>query len=429
MGEFCKDDIPRLCDHSLLRNSSRHTRPCALSESYVSTGRDLTLEHILRQGSALYPISFVLRYEFVHATIPRGGDGDSMSCNEVFKSSRVKSGKFSSPKSVFFYGRGGAQNLSCTYRFESDGGPEQRVQLEIDAGSFGDRNCLSVVDPLVGRWRCSRNNIDSKEGLAELAVSEYPWPGVDLVRDCLCSNVSERIVIRTLTSSIVELRFRVTLMNITQDYRNFFFEGKYNFLESSETPEPRPCATRIEERRLRGTSGEISLRSPLPRGGGNPSPAVPVGGPEEPPAALEDASASQCVNEPWLIEPEDSQLGFLYLRTSGYGIGPESVEQCPTLNRIVVYTAANTRLRNVICPEGGPDGQKTVDFFSEGWNRSLSNGSIQILEHSRSFVVEFLQREPGFYAVSWMAISKRAPSSIPGSNSFAVSPTHDCLYR
>lgn len=128
MGQFCKDDTPRLCDHSLLRNGSRHARPCSLAESYVSSGRDLTLEHILRQGSALYPISFVLRYEFVHEAVTCNhvfhgssstsstsstSSSSSSSSSSTLLSPAAKAGKFASPKSVFFYGRGGAQNVSC----------------------------------------------------------------------------------------------------------------------------------------------------------------------------------------------------------------------------------------------------------------------------------------------------------------------------
>lgn len=191
MGQFCKDDTPRLCDHSLLQNGSRYTRPCSRAESYVSTGRDLTLEHILRQGSALYPISFVLRYEFVH---------EAVSCNHVFGSSVTSStsstsslssstsslsftanfGKFGSPKSVFFYGRGGAQNVSCIYRFEAE--PDHRIELSITRASFGDKGCSSYVDPLVNRWTCDRRLADSaKFGTSELIVAEYPWQGVELV--------------------------------------------------------------------------------------------------------------------------------------------------------------------------------------------------------------------------------------------------------
>jgi hypothetical protein len=189
MGQFCKDDIPRLCDHSLLRNSSRHTRPCSLAESYVSSGRDLTLEHVLRQGSALYPISFVLRYEFVH---------EAISCNHVFASSSSvtstsstsslssagstsDAGRFASPKSVFFYGRGGAQNLSCVYRFEAE--PDHRIELSFVRASFGGKICASYVDPLVNRWTCDRRMTDARKvGMADLIVAEYPWQGVELVR-------------------------------------------------------------------------------------------------------------------------------------------------------------------------------------------------------------------------------------------------------
>ncbi|KAG7207416.1 hypothetical protein KM043_009065 [Ampulex compressa] len=430
IGQFCKDDIPRLCDHSLLRNGSRHTRPCSLAESYVSTGRDLTLEHILHQGSALYPISFVLRYEFVH---------EAISCNHVFTSasstsstssassalgsvSSSNAGRFSSPKSVFFYGRGGAQNISCVYRFEAE--PEHRLELTITRASFGDKGCSSYVDPLVNRWTCDRRIADStKFGMAELVVAEYPWQGVELVRDCLCSNVSDRIVLRSLTSNVVEVRFTATLMNVTQDYRDFFFEGEYRFFGLGFELGEQGCSTRLEERRLRGTSGEISLRSPLPR-------VIPgVAAVEEILTNTEDLTATQCVNEPWLIEPEDSRINFLYLRTAGYGINLDNVEECTTLNRIVVYSAANTKERSVICPESGIDTSRTVDFFSGGWNYSAINATVAMTQHSRSFVVEFLQREPGFYAVTWMAISKRSSAPGIGPNVFAILPPEECPYR
>ncbi|XP_076243023.1 uncharacterized protein LOC143184574 [Calliopsis andreniformis] len=432
MGQFCKDDTPRLCDHSLLRNGSRHARPCSLAESYVSTGRDLTLEHILRQGSALYPISFVLRYEFVH---------EAASCNHVFGSTSTsftsstsslsssssslssKVGKFASPKSVFFYGRGGAQNISCVYRFEAE--PDHRIELSLTRATFGDKGCSSYVDPLVNRWTCDRRIGDSaKLGTAELVVAEYPWQGVELIRDCLCSNISEKITLKTLTSNVVEVRFTVTLMNVTQDYRDFFFEGEYRFVALGAETSEQACSTKkLEERRLRGTSGEISLRSPLPRG-------LPgVAAVEEILTNTEDLTATQCVNEPWLIEPEDARINFLYLRTAGYSITLDNVEECTTLNRIVVYSAANTKERSVICPEGGVDTARTVDFFSGGWNYSAINATVAMAQHSRSFVVEFLQREPGFYAVTWMAISKRSPNPSAGPNIFTILPQEECPYR
>lgn len=229
---------------------------------------------------------------------------------------------------------------------------------------------------------------------------------------------------RTLTSNVVEVRFTVTLMNVTQDYRDFFFEGEYRFVPVGAESSEHGCSTRLEERRLRGTSGEISLRSPLPR-------VIPgVAAVEEIMTNMEDLTATQCVNEPWLIEPEDARINFLYLRTAGYSITLDNVEDCTTLNRIVVYSAANTKDRSVICPEGGVDTAKTVDFFSGGWNYSAVNASVAMAQHSRSFVVEFLQREPGFYAVTWIAISKRSPAAPnAGANAFTILPAEDCPYR
>lgn len=235
--------------------------------------------------------------------------------------------------------------------------------------------------------------------------------------------MSERITLRTLTSNVVEVRFAVTLMNVTQDYGDFFFEGEYRFVALGTEASEQACSTKLEERRLRGTSGEISLRSPLPR-------IIPgVAAVEEILTNTEDLTATQCVNEPWLIEPEDARINFLYLRTAGYSITLDNVEECATLNRIVVYSASNTKERSVICPEGGVDTARTVDFFSGGWNYSAVNATVAMAQHSRSFIVEFLQREPGFYAVTWMAISKRSPGQSVGSNIFTILPQEECPYR
>lgn len=155
--------------------------------------------------------------------------------------------------------------------------------------------------------------------LAELRLAEYPWQGVKLPRDCICSNLSERLIFQSLSSAVLELSFTVNRMNVTQDYLDFFFEGEYRFIPSVVPVSPSvsnveaaaaaaageslgdassldkqhqtqqsqqhtqqgsassvaPAChgsshslsdssrlSRLEERRLRGTSGEISLRSP-----------------------------------------------------------------------------------------------------------------------------------------------------------------------
>lgn len=161
------------------------------------------------------------------------------------------------------------------------------------------------------------------------------------------------------------------------------------------------------------------------------------------------AEVTHCVNEPWLIEPEDSRLHFLYLKTPGFRLTKHNVNECPTRNRIIVYPAANTMDRTVVCPAEGNgtgrrnhDSQRIVDLISGGWNRTnnvistvadrtQSKSQSYQQQHSRSFVVEFLQQEPGYYVVTWMAISKRLLAG-PTDNFFegAFAPLNiECPYR
>lgn len=53
LARFCKDRVPRSCDHSMLQNATRSPRPCFLHESFISTGDSLTLELKLTESTAL----------------------------------------------------------------------------------------------------------------------------------------------------------------------------------------------------------------------------------------------------------------------------------------------------------------------------------------------------------------------------------------
>lgn len=54
------------------------------------------------------------------------------SCSRIFRTQNraVQAGSFTSPRNVFFFGRGGVRNLTCIYRFQ--GGPNEKVRLTID---------------------------------------------------------------------------------------------------------------------------------------------------------------------------------------------------------------------------------------------------------------------------------------------------------
>lgn len=89
-------------------------------------------------GTALYPYTFSLNYEFVDTEL--GGDlltfdennddkkleSEFALCSRTFKNRR---GEFRSPRNVFLHGRGGAKNLSCLYRFEASVGETVSVHF------------------------------------------------------------------------------------------------------------------------------------------------------------------------------------------------------------------------------------------------------------------------------------------------------------
>lgn len=410
LGRFCKDEIPKLCDHTLLHNKSRIVRPCSVQESYVSSGPELSIEHFLKQGSALSPVSFLLRYEFVDVS-QVGVPSLHSSCNRIFSSNQTQHGHFQPPRSTFFYGRGGAENITCVYRFEANN--NERVRITFNKLLFGNKQCSNKKELRTERNRCEytrRNRL----GIGEINISEYPWPGIQIPRDCLCVNHSvekQPIKIYTLSSQIIEINFTITLMNITEDFNDYFFDGEFQFLGKHETfyDDMEICQTHWDNRRLKGTSGEIALRS-------SPFDSTTI-------TSIQDDRRNQCVHQPWLIEPEDTLNNYLYLKIRGREISPNQF--CSTTNRIIVYSGLNTNHPRIICPistipidlmenqvEKVSNG--LVEMFSDGWKvLSVAEEIITLLTpHSRSFVIEFLQSEPGNYVVTWMEVSKRPLMSV-----------------
>lgn len=53
LAKYCRDRVPKSCDHSLLANFSRYPRPCSLTESFLSTGNTMTLQLKLEDSTAL----------------------------------------------------------------------------------------------------------------------------------------------------------------------------------------------------------------------------------------------------------------------------------------------------------------------------------------------------------------------------------------
>lgn len=53
LARYCKEHVPRSCDHFMLANATRFPRPCSLSESFLSSGDSLTLELKLSDSTAI----------------------------------------------------------------------------------------------------------------------------------------------------------------------------------------------------------------------------------------------------------------------------------------------------------------------------------------------------------------------------------------
>lgn len=206
--------------------------------------------------------------------------------------------------------------------------------------------------------------------VAELRIGEVPWPDIPpLPRDCICDNISGSLTLAPTVANTVEAQFLVLDMNIDHDFRDFYFEGRYEFVRDG-------CQINWEERRLRGLSGDAFL------------------------------GMSTCGNaplvQPWLLEPE-TDTGYLILIMKGFWMPPllHSVPPCPTDIRITVYSTNNPTESRDLCPSGAD-----VVAYSDGWDSVHEFNPIEI---SKNLIIEFRAPwRPGTeqieYKISWMEI-------------------------
>lgn len=238
-------------------------------------------------------------------------------------------------------------------------------RLTVTRARFGGRPCQNIQNRS-GRWHCNYMG----GAVSELRIGEVPWLDIPpLPRDCLCADISGSLTLAPTASSTVEAHFTTLDMDIDQDYRDFYFEGRYEFVKDS-------CQINWEERRLHGISGETYL-----------GPATCSGTP---------------MIQSWLLEPE-SENSYLVLMMKGFWMPPllHSVPPCPTDARITVYTTNNPKASKDLCPSG-PD----VVAFSDGWDNIHQFNPVEL---SKNLVIEFrVPWRPGIetteYKISWMEI-------------------------
>lgn len=368
-------EAPKLCDHSALSNLTRSTRPCSLDESYLSSGRSLIIQHYTEDGTALHPASFKLKYEFVDTRL--GGDpwpGSEDMCHRVFKKQHV--GEVISPRNIFLYGRGGAKDMDCIYKFEAN--TNERIRLVVNNASFGlIQNCETQTDPHSGRLICEHY---TNAHITELSVWELPWNDIKMPRGCICDNssIANKPLVFVSASHTFELHFIAKNMNITEDFTVLHFHLTFEVIKMPSCP---------RRQRVRGSGGDVQFNNPP-----------------------DDRSETLCTGMPWLVEARYNRSLFLL----SWGVflplkpRPDEPTRCPTTNRVLVYSGKPPKLVRSVCPAEPGSRPLAVHVFSEEW---WGEGQ-SINKRPSSFIVEWIGNEPGVSAFSWLEISRPRSSLL-----------------
>lgn len=307
------------------------------------------MEFHTHTGTSLYPATFSLNYEFVDTEMGgeawigrRGEDPVPPLCSRIF---RKRKGNVQAPRNVFLYGRGGAKNLTCLYRFEA--GVSERVRLVLHNVSFGEgTTCNTDTDLHTGRPKCSM--IDPDGRISELKLYDVPFRDVKIPLGCFCDNTSSlyNAPLTFLSNSrIMELTFTVSKLNISEDFGEVYFYASYEFKRFSE------CHKKMK---LKGSGGEDDIIYPFND---------------------EDAS---CEGISWYIEAQQLERS-LFIQTWGtyLPIDPTSEDamRCNTRNRLIIYSGRPLKYMRIICPSQPGLSSSSLHIFSEDWQ----NGQPSLL--------------------------------------------------
>ena len=118
-----------------------------------------------------------------------------------------------------------------------------------------------------------------------------------------------------------------------------------------------------------------------------------------------------CEGLPWLVEARENRS--LFVLTWGWLLPlepPPAVEsvdsfKCPTKNRVLLYSGWPPKLLKVVCPAEPGSKDFTVQVFSDEW-LGREEGKWPGPPRPPALLVEFIAREAGQAAASWLEISK-----------------------
>ncbi|XP_028967208.1 uncharacterized protein LOC100902960 [Galendromus occidentalis] len=378
---FCEKTSPRICARAAEFPQNIPLRPCRLpDDSYLSTGSDLIIRQKFYKSSdiPLRRSSFIARYEFVdteQAGVDMGPHHGP--CHRHFQSSTSKFGHFASPKNVFMYGRGGSENITCSYYFS--GMASEKLRIYLTNLNLPTTQCSHFYDEATQRYTCRM--ISSRPNgprISMIQVTDH-WGETFTPMGCFCNTTSQLrkpILIESVGNNVT-LSFTVQGMSALEDFNNFSFEASYEF---------RP-ATSCEggTARSNGSEGELTF------------------------VAKDVNSQDTPLRCRWYIE--SSPKKYLYLKFQGHD-GSRAAACNPMANKFVVYADGISDPVAIVCTDddninaNGDAKSLTTDAFH-------ASKEQQLLQQQRQLPPE---QQFDLFSLSWYNESERTPRGVTRRN-------------
>ncbi|XP_023229644.1 uncharacterized protein [Centruroides vittatus] len=361
---FCGKSTPRVCARAADHPDNIPVRPCTYpSDSYISTGSEMIVKQNFFATTELTSktSAFVARYEFVD-TSQDGSQVNNTLCDRKFERWSGQRGTFSSPRNVFFYGRGGRENISCSYYFMGLG--SERIRITFVKVKLRSSLCDNYYDDVVQRYKC---RMWSEDTSSRLLVSEQ-WGYVFSLLGCLCSTLYDRQlpVVMESVSNNVKITFSINQMTPYEDFKDFNFEAQYEFLPSSYCDEGL-------HRKSWSSEGEMVFQTPT------------------------NLDVKQPLRCRWLVEASPHK--YLYLKFNGH----DGTTKCPSGNRVIVYAGNDVQPLVVVCIHNEAR-MKEIDVFSSSWyNESNSYTTAHLRDH---VFVEVIATTPTIFTIRWIEVTK-----------------------
>ncbi|XP_064478249.1 uncharacterized protein LOC135391753 [Ornithodoros turicata] len=393
--KFCEKTSPRICARAAEYPQYIPLRPCRVpEESYLSSGPELIVQQNFYKTTEL-PVrrsSFAARYEFVD-TEQQGADmgPNHGPCHRHFQSSASKFGVVSSPKNVFMYGRGGKENVTCSYYYSGMSSEKLRIYLvTLNLPTVG---CEQYFDEVTERYNCRMTGRPTPR-LSLLHVMDH-WGDNYTPIGCFCNVTStprKPILIESVGNNVT-LTFTISGMTSLEDFNNYGFEATYEFRPSTS------CDNGLE--RKNGSEGELLFVAPT--------------------RVADHELPLRCR---WFIE--SSPRKYLYLKFQGR----DGSRGCPNSgNRFVVYADGIMQAVAVVC--AGPAHEETslssstdFDIFSASWYNETTEREHRTL--ADRVVIEIVAFTGGQFRLRWLEVTKPFLKTSSGLTLRNVNCLYEC---